>query len=156
MLICDFCRVHSALGSAKCGRALITADRRLLIATCRVVALSPVRSQTGRGELGLPRLAETIFKIPTCTFSGERRRLAKTNFRFLRFNPSTGRHRPGASLVRRNRPPVAHCQRCQHNFHRQRGQNNSHHPDEDSRALLPDDPQDEIGKTQENVRDQQH
>ena len=52
MLICDFCHMHSALGSSKCGRALVTANCRLLIAACRAIALPPVRSQTRRGELG--------------------------------------------------------------------------------------------------------
>jgi hypothetical protein len=48
MLICDFCHAHSALGSAECGRAFVTADRRLLIAAWRAVALPPVRSKTRR------------------------------------------------------------------------------------------------------------
>src|SRR5205814_8469736 len=54
------------------------------------------------------------------------------------------------------RSPASHRQRCQHDFHRQRGENNSHYPDKNGRALLPDDPQDDIGKTQENVGQQQH
>ena len=64
---------------------------------------------------------------------------------------------PATSATQRfRRSPVAHRQRGQHDFHRQRGENNSHHPDEDGRALPPDDPQDDIGKTQENVGHQQH
>ena len=47
----------------KCDRAIVTTDRRLLIAACGTAALSPVRSKTGRGELGpnrespLPRVS---------------------------------------------------------------------------------------------------